>query len=33
VFFPCRSALIGPDHHSAKKSIDFDHEIMQNEEK
>jgi hypothetical protein len=30
VFCPCRSALVGPDHHSAKK-VDFDHEIMENE--
>jgi hypothetical protein len=36
VFCPCRSALVGPDHHSAKKpplglkSIESDHEIMQN---
>jgi hypothetical protein len=29
VFCPCRSALVGPNHHSAKK--DFDHEIMENE--
>jgi hypothetical protein len=29
VFCPCRSTQVGPDHHS--KSIDFDHEIMENE--
>jgi hypothetical protein len=30
VFCPCWSALVGPDHHSEKKCIDFDHEIMEN---
>jgi hypothetical protein len=40
VFCPCWSALVGPDHHSAKKAItqpkrevksfESDHEIIQN---
>jgi hypothetical protein len=28
VFCSCQSALVGPDHHSAKKVLIFYHEIM-----
>jgi hypothetical protein len=33
MFCPCRSALVGPDHQSAKKVLilSLDHEIMENE--